>query len=284
MVCHETYRAADGRWLSPEEIARGEDGAVVEAATGAAVTVGPSVKMSKSKKNVVSPESIVASHGADVARWLMLSDSPPERDVEWTVAGVEGAARHVHRVWRLLDEALPLLPPAGAPAPESLDEAALALRRATHRAIAGVTVDIEGFAFNKAIARLYEFTNAVAKADRTGAGAGWALREAFEALALLSAPFVPHLAEELWAALGRSAMVVETPWPEADPALVKADMVTIAVQVNGKRRGEITLPADADRAAAEAAALEHADVRRQLGDAAPRKVIVVPGRIVNVVL
>ena len=284
MVCHETYRAADGRWLSPEEVERRADGAVVERATGAAATVGPSVKMSKSKKNVVSPESIVASHGADVARWLMLSDSPPERDVEWTVAGVEGAARHIHRVWRLLQEATALLPAPGTAAPDPMDAAAVALRRTTHRAIAGVTADIEGFAFNKAIARLYEFANAVAKADRTGAGAGWALREAFEAMALLSAPFVPHLAEEMWSALGHDRMAVETPWPDADPALTAASEVTMAVQVNGKRRGEITIPAEADRAAAEAAALAHPDIRRQIGEAPPRKVIVVPGRIVNVVL
>jgi leucyl-tRNA synthetase len=287
MVCHETYRAADGRWLSPDEIERRDDGAVVEAATGAAVRVGPSIKMSKSKKNVVDPERIMARYGADVARWFMLSDSPPERDVEWTVAGVEGAYRHVQRVWRLLSEALPRLPARGAPTPGMTDDAT-ALRQATHRTIAGVTGDIEGFAFNKAVARLYELTGALAKPANAAAQADaatlWALREGFEALALLSAPMTPHLAEEMWSALGAETLVVATPWPEADPALLRDDAVTLAVQINGKRRAEITVPAEADRAAVEAAALAHPDVRRMMGEAAPRKVIVVPGRIVNVVL
>jgi leucyl-tRNA synthetase len=287
MVCHETYRADDGRWLSPEEITRRDDGVVVESATGAPVTVGPSIKMSKSKKNVVDPERIMTRYGADVARWFMLSDSPPERDVEWTVAGVEGAYRHVQRVWRLVAQALPHLPSKGAPAP-AMTDAATALRRATHATIAGVTADIEGFAFNKAVARLYELTGALAKpaaaAGTADAATLWALREGFEALALLSAPMTPHLAEEIWTALGAEALVVETAWPEADAALLRADSVTLAVQVNGKRRAEITLPADADRAAAEAAALAHPDVARMIGGAAPKKVIVVPGRIVNVVL
>jgi len=277
MVCHETYRSADGRWLAPEEVEVGPAG-MIERATGAPVAVGPSVKMSKSRKNVVDPERIIADYGADVARWFMLSDSPPERDVEWTAAGVEGASRHVQRVWRLLHAALPGLPPHGS-APEDGAEA-LALRRATHKTIAGVTADIEGFAFNKAVARLYEFANALARAPEAAPAAR---REAFEAFALLTAPMTPHLAEEMWAALGCPGIVAEARWPVADPALTRDDTIRLAVQINGKRRAEIEVAADADAAAVEALALADPDVARILGGAAPRKVIVVPGRIVNVV-
>ena len=277
MVCHETYRSADGRWLAPEEVEVGPAG-MIERATGAPVAVGPSVKMSKSRKNVVDPERIIADYGADVARWFMLSDSPPERDVEWTAAGVEGASRHVQRVWRMLRAALPGLPPHGS-APEDGAEA-LALRRATHKTIAGVTADIEGFAFNKAVARLYEFANALARAPEAAPAAR---REAFEAFALLTAPMTPHLAEEMWAALGCPGIVAEARWPVADPALTRDDTIRLAVQINGKRRAEIEVAADADAAAVEALALADPDVARILGGAAPRKVIVVPGRIVNVV-
>ncbi len=277
MVCHETYRSADGRWLSPEEVEVGPEG-LIERATGAPVAVGPSVKMSKSKKNVVDPERIIADYGADVARWFMLSDSPPERDVEWTAAGVEGASRHVQRVWRMLETALPGLPAHGS-APEDGAEA-LALRRVTHKTIAGVTADIEGFAFNKAVARLYEFANALARAPESAPAAR---REAFETFALLTAPMTPHLAEEMWAALGCPGIVAEAAWPVADPALTRDDTIRLPVQVNGKRRAEIEVAVGADAATVEALALADPDVARALGGAAPRKVIVVPGRIVNVV-
>jgi leucyl-tRNA synthetase len=281
MVCHETYRSADGRWLSPDEVEVGPAG-VVERATGAPVAVGPSIKMSKSKKNVVDPERIIADYGADVARWFMLSDSPPERDVEWTAAGVEGAARHVQRVWRLLGQALPLLPAPGAPLGGE-EGAALSLRKITHRTIAGVTSDIEGFGFNKAVARLYEFLNAIARADAADPAVSPALREAFETLALLSAPMTPHLAEEIWAVLGRDGLAATAPWPAAEPALLRDDAIRLPVQVNGKKRAEIEVAADADAAAVEAAALADEGVARALAGKAPRKVIVVPGRIVNVV-
>jgi leucyl-tRNA synthetase len=280
MVCHETYSAADGRWLTPEEVEKRGDGAV-ERATGLAVEVGPSVKMSKSKKNVVDPERIIAEYGADVARWFMLSDSPPDRDVEWTTAGVEGAARHVQRVWRLVEAALAdRAPPAevGESGPE-----AQALRRATHRTIAGVTADIDGFAFNKAVARLYELTNAIAKAPADGPGMGFARREALGTLARLMAPFTPHLAEEMAEALDAEGPVVFAPWPEADPALLADDVIRLAVQVNGKRRAEIAVAPDAAGPEVEAAALADPDVARAMAGAPPRKVIVVPGRIVNIV-
>lgn len=282
MVCHETYRSAAGAWLTPQEV-EARDGAVVEIATGLPVEVGPSIKMSKSKKNVVDPEAIIAGYGADVARWFMLSDSPPERDVEWTAAGAEGAARHLQRVWRLVEEALPSLPPAGSPLPP-MDEPALALRRAVHKTVAGVTGDIEGFAFNKAVARLYELTNTLARAKPASPALAAALREGFERLALLCAPMTPHLAEALWQALGHATPVVQTPWPDADPDLARDDVIRLAVQVNGKKRAEIAVAPDADAAAVEAEALACADVQRVLAGAAPRRVIVVPGRIVNVVV
>ncbi|SET39006.1 leucine--tRNA ligase [Oceanicella actignis] len=283
MVCHETYRAQDGRWLSPDEV-RIVDGRHVEAATGAPVEVGPSIKMSKSKKNVVDPTDIIDQYGADTARWFILSDSPPDRDVEWTAAGAEAAWRFLQRVWRLTEDALPSLPARGAEPPADPCEAAMALRRATHRTIAGVTADIEGFAFNKAIARIYEFVNAISKAPAEGEGMGHARREALSALAQLMAPMAPHIAEEIWSALGETTLVAQTPWPKADPALLVEDTTPIAVQVNGKRRAEIRVPREASREEIEQMALADDNVRRFLDGKTPRKVIVVPGRIVNVVL
>ena len=275
MVCHETYREG-GRWLSPEEVRPDGRGGYVTARGERPVEVGPSIKMSKSKKNVVAPEDIVERYGADTARWFVMSDSPPERDVEWTAAGAEAAHRFLQRLWRLASEAE--LPPAGTPAPADFDADALALRRATHKAIRDVTADIEGFAFNKAIARLYELAAAAGRAPD-----GWARREALETLARLASPFVPHLAEELWSVLGRASLLTAAPWPEPDPALLVEDTVLLPVQVNGKRRAEIRVPADADAAAVEAMALAEDAVRKHLGPNGARKVIVVPGRIVNVV-
>ena len=289
MVVHETYRAADGRWLTPDEVTRG-DGGAVETATGAAVEIGPTIKMSKSKRNTVDPEQIIEQFGADTARWFMLSDSPPERDVEWTAAGVEGAWRHLQRVWRLLGEAD--LAAVGAPVesggPEAEAPEAKALRKATHKTIAGVTADIEGFAFNKAVARLYELTNTVQKASRISAGdapgLGLARREAFEALAQLMAPMTPHIAEEIWQALGHETPLTETPWPEFDAGLVRDEVIRMPVQVNGKKRAEIEVARDADRETIEGLVMASPDVARFLGGRAPRKMIVVPGRIVNVVV
>jgi len=281
MVTHETYSRivtsteGVGRavFFTPDEISRGEDG-VVRDPTGEPLIVGPTIKMSKSKRNTIDPEAIIARFGADTARWFMLSDSPPERDVEWTEAGAEGAARHLQRVWRLVTEAE--LGDAGVAATGSGD-----LRKTTHRAIRAVTDDIAAFRFNKAVAQIYGLTNAVA-GDKGGDPA--ALREAVETLILLMAPMTPHLAEEAWAALGHERMVVETPWPEADPALLKDDRLTLPVQVNGKKRAEITVAADADKTVVEEAALAEDAIQKLLAGGSPKKVIVVPGRIVNVVL
>ncbi|MEM6546710.1 MAG: leucine--tRNA ligase [Pseudomonadota bacterium] len=285
MVCHEVfYRPREGQdavdYFLPDEVDRRGDGTAILLADGQPVEVGPSIKMSKSKKNVVDTDAIVEQFGADTARWFMLSDSPPDRDVEWTAAGVEGAWRFLQRVWRLLDDIDPTSDMAG------LSEAsgtALALRQRTHRTIDGVTADIEGFAFNKAVARIHELYNAIGSAAEAPGGRA-AQREALETMARLMNPMAPHFTEELWSRFGHETPLVEMPWPAADPALTRDDRVTLPIQVNGKRRGEVEVARDADRATIEDLALSQAAVARFLNGKAPKKVIVVPGRIVNVVL
>ncbi|HET7280968.1 MAG TPA: leucine--tRNA ligase, partial [Sphingomicrobium sp.] len=265
MVTHETYRAGDGSWLSPNEVRKdGDDWVHIE--SGEPVTPGRTEKMSKSKRNTVDPEPILAKYGADAVRWFMLSDSPPERDLEWSEAGIEGASRFVQRVWRLA---------TGNTAAEGEDEA---LKRKLHRTIAAVGEAIEGLQFNKAVAQLYELTTAIEKA-----GPSATRGEAVRTLILLAAPAAPHLAEECWALLGGTTMIADAPWPSFDPALLADDRVTLAVQVNGKLRDTLSAPRGLDRAAAEALALSSDRVRRQLNGAEPRKVIVVPDRLVNIV-
>ncbi len=282
MVCHETYRGPDGQWLFPEEV-EARDGGMVRRSDGAPVTVGRLEKMSKSRKNVVGLESVVDAYGADTARLLLLSDSPPERDLEWTAAGIEGAWRYVNRLWRSVTAPAVPLPPPGTPAPAEWDAAAAALRTRTHQTIAAVDDDLDSFRLNRAVARVRELTNAIAELDGEGPGRGWALREALETATLLAGPMMPHLAEELWQALGHDTLVTDTPWPVADPALTVEESVTLAVQVNGKLRATVSLPRDADRAAAERAALTDPAVARAIGGKPVRKVIVVPNRVVNVV-
>ncbi|MCP1336513.1 leucine--tRNA ligase [Futiania mangrovi] len=283
MVCHETYRAADGSWLEPGEV-EVRDGQPVARATGAPVETGPAIKMSKSKRNTVDPEAIIAAYGADTARWFMLSDTPPERDIEWTAAGVEGAWRFTQRIWRTLDEARDTLPPAGADIPADLPAAAVDLRRAAHKAILAVTEDIESFRFNRAVARIYELTNTLSAFKATDTASGAARREACEILIRLMAPMMPHLAEEAWHAIGHDTLAAEMPWPEADPMLTRDDSVVIAIQVNGKRRGEVSVPKDADRDTVESAARQIDAVSRVLADGEIRKVVLVPNRILNFVV
>ena len=212
----------------------------------------------------------------------MLSDSPPERDVDWTTAGVEGAWRFLQRLWRLQGEAKLASP--GALPPADFGAKALALRRATHKTIIGVTSDIENFTFNKAVARIYELTNAVAKLSDEGEDFAYARREAFETIAALMEPMTPHFAEELWAQLGGEGMLVARPWPDADTELARDDMISLPIQVNGKKRAEISVSAEAGREEIEGLALTNPDVARFLDGKPPKKIIVVPGRIVNVVL
>ena len=279
MVVHATYRDPDTKeWLLPEDVIV-EKGEAKRADNGRPVKIGPIEKMSKSKKNVVSPEKIAETYGADAARWFMLSDSPPERDVEWTDSGVEGAWRLIGRIWDAVS--------AAPGAMKNIDltksgavETDKPLRQATHAAIAGVTDDIDHFRFNKAIARIYEFLNALKKA---GEASPYARAEALSALARLVAPFVPHLAEECWEVLGGEGLICEAPWPKADPALLAKDEIVLGVQVNGKRRAEIAVAADADNATVEQAALSDEGVKRHIDGKTVRKIVVVPGRVVNIV-
>jgi leucyl-tRNA synthetase len=288
MVNHATYRAADGTWTEPQDVVTRDDGTAVHRVTGSPVAVGRVEKMSKSKKNTIDPTDVIAEFGADTARWFILSDSPPERDMEWTDAGVQGAWRYVNRVARLVSDSLDGLPKVGHAAPEAFDETSLQLRRASHRAIAGVTDDLDRFHFNRAVARLYELSNAIGafagNEGRDGAAPRWALREALETLVRLLAPMAPHLAEEMWRRLGHTALLVDLPWPEADPALIAASTVTIAIQVGGKMRGKIELPAGVDESAAADAARAVDNVAANLAGREIRKVIFVPDKLVNFVV
>jgi leucyl-tRNA synthetase len=277
MVCHETYKNADGQWVSPDEIEK-RDGKAFLIGTDTEIAVGPSEKMSKSKKNVIAPEAIIADYGADTIRWFMLSDTPPERDIEWTDAGAEGCWRFVQRIYRFCTEAEGLSAPGTAVT--AGDDAAKALRQAVHKAIAAVTDHLEHLRFNSAVAQLYTLANAIGSADKADASAR---REALETIVLLSAPMMPHLAESCWLALGHTKLVAETAWPKHDLALTASDTVTLPVQVNGKRRGEISIAKDTDSKAIEAAALALDGVIRALEGAVPKKIIVVPNRIVNIV-
>ncbi len=279
MVTHETYatRSDTGRviWHAPDEVTLSGDKAHLK--DGSPVEIGPVIKMSKSKKNVIDPEDIIDQYGADTARWFVMSDSPPERDVEWTAAGAEAAWKHLQRVWRLADE---IRQSADEASPDGGSEEALALKKATHRAIADVTQGIEGFAFNKSVAKLYELTNVLAKSKAPAAEK----LETVNVLARLMQPLTPHLAEEIWHALGQATLISDADWPVADPALLVEDEITLPIQINGKRRAEISVAKDASRETIEALALADAAVQKVLDGADPKKIIVVPGRIINVVL
>jgi leucyl-tRNA synthetase len=289
MVTHETYKDEAGNWLFPEDVTI-RDGKSVHVSTGAPVSVGAVESMSKSKKNVVDPDNIISAYGADTARWFMLSDTPPERDIEWTTGGVDGAHRFVQRVWRLVVEAAGTGAPAGTARPADLGADAIALLRATHKTIAAVTGAVERLRFNSAVAQIYELARALSSGLQATSGANapdeglkFAIREAAETLVRLAAPMVPHLAEECWEILGNQGLVAEQAWPEADQALLTEDTVTIAVQVNGKRRGELTIARDAAKEDIEAAALALDAVARAVEGRDIRKIVVVPQRIVNVV-
>ncbi|PTQ13388.1 leucine--tRNA ligase [Sphingomonas oleivorans] len=265
MVTHETYKAADGSWLSPEDVVS-RDGQIVVLDTGALVNVGRVEKMSKSKKNVVDPGPIVDQYGADAVRWFMLSDSPPERDLPWSEAGIEGSWRFVQRLWRITE------PGEGASGEDR------ELDKRLHRTVAGVATDIEALSFNKAVAKIYELANAIEKAKPS------ASRDAAaRTLIRIVAPMIPHVAEEAWARIGGEGLIADAAWPEVDPALLVDDEVTIAVQMNGKLRDTLTAPKGMDKAALEALALGSDRIVRLLEGKEPRKVIVVPDRLVNIV-
>jgi leucyl-tRNA synthetase len=272
MVTHETYSREQGEGLpplffSPGEVDRTADGATLTA-DGMAVEVGRVIKMSKSKKNVVDPDEIIEQYGADAVRWFMLSDSPPERDLPWTEAGIEGAWRFVNRLWRLFGQ---------------LDRNATGedkpLDRKLHQTIDGVAKDIEALSFNKAVAKIYELANAVEKAAPSASRTN-----AIRALALLVAPMTPHLAEEAWADMGEAGLIADAAWPTVDPALLVDDEVTVAVQVQGKLRDTLTVAKGTPKDELERMALASAKIVRTLDGATPKKVIVVPDRLVNLVI
>jgi leucyl-tRNA synthetase len=276
MVTHAIYKRDDaetGRpvYYYPEQVEL-KDGKAFSKEDGTELEIIPSAKMSKSKNNVVDPMNIIATYGADTARWFVLSDSPPERDVEWTASGAEAANKHLARVYRIAAEIAELDTPAN-----DQDETLL---REMHKAIHDVTQGVESFGFNASIAKLYGFTNTLAK-SKAGAEAK---KAAAKTLAQLMSPMTPHLAEEVWALLGGEGLIANAPWPVADEAMLVEDSVTLPIQINGKRRAEISVPKDMPKDEVEKIALSNEAVVKALDGASPKKVIVVPGRIVNVVI
>lgn len=283
MVCHESYKDEDGKWLYPEEMEKRPDGTAVNVKTGKPVTVGRVEVMSKSKRNVVDPGRIIDAYGADTARLFMLSDSPPERDLEWTESGIDGAWRYINRLWRLVDEAPTLLNYTSPNDNANLPPADLALRKATHKTIAEVTDHLQRFAFNSAVAAIRKLTNAIEEYISGKNANGTVYREAVEAITRLASPMMPHIASEMWEKLGHKTMLVDEAWPTPEAALLVDNVVTIAVQVNGKLRATIELPRDCAKDKAEAIALAQDSVVRALNGSQPKKVIIVPNKIVNVV-
>ena len=291
MIVHETYKNNDGDWVTPAEIrieASGEKRRAFGLNDGAEVEIGPIEKMSKSKKNVVDPDDIIGTYGADTARWFMLSDSPPDRDIIWSDEGVQGASRYVQQVWRLIGDLAAIAAPVGASEPTSLSDSAVAIRRLTHRHLQQVEQNIERLRFNTAIAEIRKFSNSLIDSldsvtESIAPDVAFAYREAADGLAMAISPMMPHLAEESWERLGHPITIAEAEWPVVDPRLATDTMVLMPVQVNGKKRGELSVDRQLDAATIEKLALEHEGVQRALEGRAPRKVIVVPGRIVNVV-
>lgn len=275
MVTHETYQDSDGKWMFPTEYEALAD--------KSSAKVGPSIKMSKSKKNVIDPEDILDTYGADAARLFILSDSPPERDLEWTESGIEGAWKFVNKLHRIISEQQDKLPSTGTTEPTEFSSSAKDLRSAAHKAIGGVAKSIEDFAMNKAVAQIRELSNAIAAFKPQDDADLWALRESFEILIKVFNPMMPHLAEELWSQLGHETLLTNEPWPSADESLLKQDTVTIGVQVNGKMRGTIDIAPDSSEDIAREAALAQDNVQRAMDGKQIRKFIYVPGKIVNVV-
>ena len=288
MVCHQTFQNAKGQWLFPEDVIKKDD-IWQQRANGTQAQAGRIEKMSKSKRNVVDPDKIINSYGADTARLFMLSDSPPERDMEWTNAGVEGANRFLNRLFRLsngYDKTRPFAP-KNAPmpdAPDALDDAAKTLIKTTHQTIASISEDIERFRFNRAVAALYSLSNAISCCDADTPAQNWARRFGIETLARLLAPIAPHIAEEMWHQLGHSELLATKAWPKADTTWLTTDSIAMPVQINGKLRATLTIAPDSDPERIKAEALKLDGIQKHLGTATPKKIIVVPNRIINVVI
>ena len=275
MICHETYRTQAGEWVEPANVVSEGSGPPRHAKTGEQLVVGRSEKMSKSRKNVIDPEDIIDSYGADTARWFMLSDSPPDRDLDWTEAGISGAWRFVNRLWRLFTLLTAELPPSTDEQPKGSSP----LRCASHSTINGVTTDLETFHFNRAVARIHELTNTLAQEGQDSPAEE--VREALETIAQMTGPMMPFLGEDLWQMLGHDTPLAATPWPKPDPRLLASNSVTIAVQVRGKMRGTIELARDCEQAEAEQDALALPTVIAALDGDSIKKTIYVPNRIIN---
>jgi leucyl-tRNA synthetase len=295
MVVHETYRTATGALASPAEVkieGAGDARRATLVETGEPVEIGAIEKMSKSKRNTVDPDDIIGTFGADTARWFMLSDSPPERDVIWTEEGVQGAWRFVQRLWRLVNEAAEFSDGAPTGKPPAFSQPALTVRKAAHRALARVSEDIERLRFNVCVAHIHEFARSLNlvltdSPKPITPDLKFAVREAAEIIVQLFHPMMPHLAEACWTALGRSgsgkALLANQPWPALESDLLVEDTITLPVQVNGKKRADVTVARDARNVDIEASVLALDAIKRALGGKPPRKVIIVPQRIVNVV-
>ena len=282
MVCHQSFKDTDGQWLFPDEVEKRGDNWVVKE-TGAAATAGRIEKMSKSKRNVVDPESILQTYGADTARLFMMSDSPPERDLEWTESGVEGAHRFIKKIAGLADKAAHLNATADDIAIEGLSAEGLTLMKLVHRSAHQMAKDIERFAFNRCVAQMHVLANGITDYKETGAQADELRLYAMQRLAILLSMIAPHISEELWQATGGQGLVVDAAWPNINQVLLEDDEIEVGVQVNGKLRARIQLPKDCPKDKAEALALALPEIEKHLAGQAPKKVIVVPNRIINVV-
>ena len=283
MVTHMSFKDSDGKWVYPADIITDENGVMIERNTKLAVKAQRNEKMSKSKRNTIDPEEILDSYGADAARLFVLSDSPPDRDLEWTESGIEGAWKYINKLYRMIADNRDALPKEGTAQPEC-GEKALAVLRKIHETRKNVAADIDAFHMNKAVARIREMSNEFSTLDSGKSDEAWVMREGFTTLAQLISPVTPHLAEEIWAMLDMDGLVADSTWPVADTSILADEVVTIGVQVNGKLRATITLPKGSDKTVTEQTAMANNDVLRAIDGKDIRKVIVVPGRIVNVVV
>jgi leucyl-tRNA synthetase len=282
MVCHETYKDQNGHWLSPEQIKKNDQGTFVTIADNTPITVGRSEKMSKSKKNVVDPDAIIQDYGADTARLFIISDSPPDRDIEWTEAGAQGTWKYLNRLWRIFHKVLPYL--SNSSHSSELNSQSQDLKKLVHLTIAECTKDLDRFHFNKYIARLRELSNAIEKIEKIEAYHPTVLNEACENLVRLFNPVIPHITEELWSLLGHQESLVDYPWPQADESLLTSDKTCIAIQVNGKVRGTIEISTNWDEEKLKEEVLKVPNVAKFLQDQPIRKIIIVPHKIINILV
>ncbi len=283
MVNHITYKDKNGKWVFPYDVIETENGQLIHNKTKLPVTKGRVEKMSKSKKNVVDPQNVLDTYGADAARLFILSDSPPDRDLEWTESGLEGAWRYINRIYKIINDNINNIVDINTPKPEKFSDEALSLRKASHLTAYEMANDIESFHMNKAVARIREFSNKISSFKTKTKDEKWALREALEYFVICINPLIPHIAEELWSKLGHDKMLTQTSWPASDKSLMEENTITIAVQINGKVKTTITLAKDADKETAEKTALNEEKVAKALIGKEIKKIIVVPGRIVNIV-